>query len=308
MTSSPAWRIQLMSRKVAKIAKPDSESFAAFRRVVINPIMLVVGLSLLSPLVFAQRTLHVIAHRGASAYAPENTLAAFRKAVELGADILELDIHQSKDSQLVVIHDGTVDRTTNGKGSVRDLGIAELRQFDAGSWFSPAFAAERIPTLEEVFAAVPDSTILLIELKGSSEKYPGIERRVVDLIHRRDAEHRLIMKSFDAKVLERLRGLDPAIPRLRIIVTEIPFLGLIVGHKLEFGTVLDDSVQYIQRHWFGLSKGFIQEAHERGYKVFVWDVNDRDRMEEMILKGIDGIETDHPDWVKEMLLQKERPN
>ena len=95
--------------------------------------------------------------------------------------------------------------------------------------------------------------------------------------------------------------MDPRIPRLRIIVTEIPFLHIVIGHGVEFGSVLDDSVQYLQHHWFGLSGGFIQDAHDRGYKVFVWDVNDRDRMEEMIRKGIDGIETDHPDWVRDVL-------
>ena len=256
--------------------------------------------------IYSQRKFHIIAHRGASAYAPENTLAAFRKAVELGADILELDIHQSKDSQLVVIHDGTVDRTTDGKGDVKDFTAAQLKQLDAGGWFSSRFAGERIPTLDEVFAGAPDSIVLLIELKEGSDEYPGIEERVVALIRKRKAEQRVILKSFEGKVLEHLRSLAPDIPRLRIVVTEVPFLGLVVGHGLETGSVLDANVEYVEHHWFGLTEGFIHDAHRKGYKVFVWDVDDWDRMEEMIDMGVDGIETDHPDWVKEILSQRNR--
>ena len=132
----------------------------------------------------SQHRVQIVAHRGASAYAPENTLAAFRKAIELGADVLELDVHQSIDNQLVVIHDGTVDRTTSGKGTVKDCTVAALKQLDAGSWFSPQFSGERIPTLEEVFGSTPDSINLLIELKAGSDEYPGIEGRLVDMIHR----------------------------------------------------------------------------------------------------------------------------
>ena len=240
----------------------------------------------------------VIAHRGASAYAPENTLAAFKKAVELRADILELDIHQSKDSQIVVIHDATVDRTTNGTGEVKSHTIDELKKLDAGSWFSPTFAGEKIPLLHEVFDNTPDSILLLIEFKQGSLKYPGIEQRVVQLVREKKAEHRVILKSFEDDVLEKVRSLAPEIPRLKIIVTETPFLKIIIEHGINFGTVLDDSVQYLQHHWFGLSEGFVNEAHQKGYKVFAWDVNSEQRMRDLISIDVDGIETDYSDKLR----------
>lgn len=249
--------------------------------------------------VLSQDRTRIIAHRGASAYAPENTLASFKKAIELGADILELDVHQTKDSHLVVIHDASVNRTTNGKGNVNDLTLEQIKTLDAGSWFSKEFTGEKIPTLNEVFNITPDSVTLLIELKYGSDEYPGIEERLIQLIREQNAEQRVILKSFNDDILYRLRTLAPHLPRLKIIVMQI--FGLIIEHGLNVGTVLDDSVQYLQHHWFGLTKGFIDEAHQKGYKVFVWDVDTKERMKEFIEQGIDGIETDHPDWVKELL-------
>jgi glycerophosphoryl diester phosphodiesterase len=254
----------------------------------------------------AQQTVHIIAHRGASAYAPENTLAAFAKAVDFGADILELDVRQTRDGELVVLHDASVNRTTNGKGRVADLTLEQIKALDAGSWFSPDFVGERVPTLAEVVDATPDFTTLLVELKGSPEEYPGMEARVVRFIRQRGIEKRVILKSFERDVLNRLRMLAPDIPRLRIVVSEISFLGLIIGHGVHFGSVFEDDVQYLQHHWFSLTEGFIRKAHDRGYKVFAWDVDDEKRMEELIKKGIDGIETDHPDWTGEILRRKFR--
>jgi glycerophosphoryl diester phosphodiesterase len=243
----------------------------------------------------------VIAHRGAPKAAPENTLSAFKKAIELGADILELDVHQTKDSQLVVIHDATVDRTTNGKGRIADYTVAELRRLDAGSWFAPAFTGEKIPLLEEVLDATPDSISLLIEIKHGSETYPGIEKRVVQLTRENNATGRVIVKSFDDEVLQLVRRLAPEIPRLRIIVLQIPLLNIIIERGISVGEILDYDVQYLQLHWFGISKSFVGQAHSKGYKVFAWDVHDEKRMREMIEKGVDGIETDYPDRLKHIL-------
>ena len=243
----------------------------------------------------------VIAHRGASAYAPENTLAAFRKAVELGADIIELDIHQTKDSQIVVIHDATVDRTTNGRGKIADHTLDELRQLNAGSWFSPSFVNEKIPLLQEVFERTPDSVLLLIELKAGSPYYPDIEKRVIHLIRGEKAVHRVIIKSFQDDILETIRAQAPDIPRLKVFVTEISLLNIIIEHGINFGTVLDDSVQYLQHHWFGLSDDFLNASHQKGYTVFAWGVNSERQMRSLIAKGIDGIETDYPDKLRSLL-------
>src|SRR5690625_6609337 len=109
----------------------------------------------------------IIAHRGASGNAPENTLAAFQLAVEEGADGIELDVHLSKDGELVVIHDDTLDRTTNGTGRVQDKDLDELKTYDAGSWFDSKFASERIPLLQEVIDILPDDVFLNVEIKNS---------------------------------------------------------------------------------------------------------------------------------------------
>ena len=247
------------------------------------------------------RRVYVIAHRGASAYAPENTLAAFKQAIMLHSDILELDVHQTKDLRLVVIHDATVDRTTNGKGRIKDLTLEELRQLDAGSWFSPAFAAERVPLLDEVLDLASNSVSLLIELKEGSDEYPNIEERIVRLVREKNVEKHVIFKSFHDETLDRLRQLAPEIPRLKIVFLQIPVVSIIVGRGLAFGSVLDDSVQYLQHHWFGLTESFVTEAHSSGYRVFAWDVNDKDRMKELILRGIDGIETDYPDILSKLI-------
>lgn len=245
----------------------------------------------------------IIAHRGVPKLAPENTLSAFRKAVELGAHSIELDVHQTRDSMLVVIHDGTVDRTTNGKGRIADLTAAELRELDAGSWFGHEFTGEKIPFLEEVFSDTPDSITLLIEVKHGSETYPGIEERVVRLIREKKATERVILKSFDNDVLGKLQEIAPEIPRLKIIVMQIPFLNIIIERGLNVGDILDYDVQYLQVHWVGISKDFVEKAHRKGYKVFAWDVHDEQRMREMIAKGVDGIETDFPDTLKRLLSQ-----
>ena len=249
----------------------------------------------------APRRVHVIAHRGAPAYAPENTLAAFKKAIALRSDILELDVHQTKDLRLVVIHDATVDRTTNGKGRVKDLTFEELHQLDAGSWFSSAFAGERVPLLDDVLDLTSDSVSLLIELKEGSNEYPDIEERVVRLVREKNVAPYVIFKSFHDEVLDRLRQLAPDIPRLKIVFLQVPFVSVIIGRGLDFGSILNDSVQYLQHHWFGLTEHFISEAHTKGYQVFAWDVNDMDRMKELILKGVDGIESDYPDLLSKLV-------
>lgn len=122
----------------------------------------------------------VIAHRGFSGQAPENTLASFQKAVELGSDMIELDVRFSKDGQVVVIHDDTIDRTTNGRGKVADYTLKELKQFDAGSWFAPQFSGERIPTLKEVLELVKGKVLVNIEIKDES---PG-QYKITDLAER----------------------------------------------------------------------------------------------------------------------------
>ena len=150
----------------------------------------------------------VVAHRGASGYAPENTMAAFRRAVELGARFIETDLHLSRDAQLVAIHDNTLDRTTNGHGNVHDLTLAQLRELDAGSWYGPQFAGERIPTIEEIvrFAREAD-VVFYLEVKAGTVW--GVEHALVSALRlAQEAKHAMLL-SFDLGVLSNVRRLDP---------------------------------------------------------------------------------------------------
>lgn len=248
-----------------------------------------------------QGNVMVIAHRGASAYAPENTLAAFRKAVELRADAIEIDVRQTSDSQLVVIHDASIKRTTNGTGDVEELTLRQLKAFDAGSWFDEQFREEKIPTLEETISILDTSTILIIEIKESSGTYPGIEKRVVDVIKKNRLEKRVILKSFEKEVLLYLRELAPEIPLLYVYVFKVPFLNLTIDHWLSSINVMEFDVEYLQPHRVFLTKGFVEEAHKNGKKVIAWGVDTEEDMKEAIEMGVDGIETDYPDVVRRML-------
>lgn len=245
----------------------------------------------------------VIAHRGASAHAPENTLAALRHAIAVRAHALEIDVRQSKDGHLVLMHDATVDRTTNGTGSVADLTLTELKTLDAGSWFDRQFADERIPTLDEVIDLLDSATLLIIEVKGDSSTYPDIERNVVDAIKRRGVERQVVLKSFQQDVLERFRSMAPEIPRLYVYAFHIPLLGLIIDTGISAGSVFEVDATYLQPHWFLLSRSFVRKAHARGFKVVAWGVNSEEQMRKAIDYGVDGIETDHPERLLQLSLR-----
>ncbi|HEY9089295.1 MAG TPA: glycerophosphodiester phosphodiesterase family protein, partial [Anaerolineaceae bacterium] len=151
----------------------------------------------------------VLAHRGASAFAPENTLAAFRRAVELGAHGVELDAKLSADGHIVVIHDQTVDRTTNGSGKVRQKTLAELRELDAGSKFRPAFAGETIPTLEEVLESVGRQCLVDVELTNYASPFDPLPERAAALVRRMGLQAQVIFTSFFPGNLARARRVLP---------------------------------------------------------------------------------------------------
>lgn len=149
-----------------------------------------------------------IAHRGASLEAPENTVAAFRRAVELGADLIELDVHQTADGHVVVIHDETVDRTTNGSGFVQRMTLRELRRLDAGSWMGSDFAGVQVPTLREVLELTRGQAGLAIEIKAGSTRYPGIETTIVRLLQATGRMDDVILISDDCRAITQVRQID----------------------------------------------------------------------------------------------------
>ena len=152
----------------------------------------------------------IFAHRGVSSLCPENTMSAFEKAIEFGADGIELDVHLSRDGRLVVCHDETVDRTTDGSGAIRALDYDEIRRFDAGSWSAPEYRGQRIPLLDDVLHLVRDRTMMVnIELKTNIVAYKGIEAEVAELVGRFDLDSRVIISSFNHYSVLRLKACAP---------------------------------------------------------------------------------------------------
>jgi glycerophosphoryl diester phosphodiesterase len=246
-----------------------------------------------------KRKVAVVAHRGASGVAPENTLAAIRKALETSADFIEIDIHQSKDGEVVVMHDATVDRTTNGTGQIADLTLAELKQLDAGITFDSAFAGERIPTLAQVLNLVKGKKKLLIELKkGKTEYYLGLEQSTLQLISLYNANEWCVLQSFHDPILERIWQADFVIPTHKLIVGKIPFLPIFIDHELKFGSFDRYSqAAAINVHRYFASKAFIKSLHGQGFKTFIWTEDKPENIQRLFELGADGVMTNHPELI-----------
>jgi glycerophosphoryl diester phosphodiesterase len=234
----------------------------------------------------------VLAHRGASAYAPENTLAAFTLAVEQQADWLELDVQQTSDGRLVVFHDIRVERTTNGRGAVRDLTLDQMRQLDAGTWFDPKFADERVPTFEEVVALARERGIKIFPEVKDPRLYPGIEERVAGVIAANAYEDRTIVQSFDGGSLEKLRRINPKL-RLAALYTATSPLR---GDPPASAEVLGPPWEMV-----AADRGLVRDAHAAGRQIVVWTVDGRSGIQQMLDARVDGIITGRPDVVRAML-------
>jgi glycerophosphoryl diester phosphodiesterase len=230
-----------------------------------------------------------IGHRGAAAYAPENTLASFRRAVELGADAVEFDLHRTRDGRFAVIHDDTVDRTTNGQGPVHAYGFDELRRLDAGSWKAPEFAGERIPSFEEVIQSLPERILLFAELKSGSARAPGIEEDLAHFLRERDALERVRVSSFDHRALARLRQFLPEL-QTGALFTCLP-VDLV-------GLAQDCGAQALHPNFHHLTADAVGEAHAAGLAVNTWTVNEPRDIAAVRAWGVDGMFSDFPDRLR----------
>lgn len=236
----------------------------------------------------------VYAHRGARDVAPENTLAAFRAAIAAGADGVECDITRCATGEIVIIHDDTLDRTTNGNGKVQDTPFNDLRRLDAGAWFVKAFAGECIPTLVELLDLAQNMIKVNIEIKGMSAKDDGIEVKVAEMVRRRSMQDSVIISSFNHWALKRMHQADAELgcallytlssPKTAL-ERELHILNLVAVHPVH--TIIDQD--------------YVDWAHQQGYLVNVWTVNELADMEKMILLGVDGIITDHPALLHRLL-------
>lgn len=242
--------------------------------------------------------MRVIAHRGFSGLAPENTMSAFRKAIEIGADMFELDVLLSRDGEVVVIHDETLDRTSNAKGNVADRSLAELKKLDAGKWFSSEFEGEPIPTLEEVLKLAKGQILINVEIKTEAvtdEPRGGIAEKVLALVRAHDMHDQVVISSFDPRALAQTRQLDPDIHTASLF-----------DRELQKGMRPSEVMEEVGSNGFNLSQeivdaSIVTECHELGRPVAVYTVNEVERMKEMLDLGVDALFTDRPDLLLELL-------
>ncbi|MBI1286795.1 MAG: glycerophosphodiester phosphodiesterase [Flavobacteriales bacterium] len=256
-------------------------------------------LMVLSTQVFGQNVL-VTAHRGASGYAPENTLSAVKKALEIGVDRIEVDVQQSSDGVVVVMHDKTLDRTTDSKGKVGKKTWEELKQVKAYGKFPSEFPNEPIPTLEQVFELMDGKTQFVIEIKAGNKTYPGIEDNVVKLIKKYKAEKWALVHSFNDKVLKYLHRNYPEIRLQKLFVSYSA--GVMLDFKLH--SVKLSKYDYVEG--FGIAKSaakekLVKKIHDLGKVVHVWTVNSEEDIQAMIDLGVDGIIGNYPDRTKKLL-------
>ncbi|OPZ40788.1 MAG: Glycerophosphoryl diester phosphodiesterase [Synergistetes bacterium ADurb.BinA166] len=230
----------------------------------------------------------VFGHRGASGHAPENTLPAFELAVEQGCHGLEFDVQLTRDGVAAVIHDWTVDRTTNGSGEVRGMDYSDIRSLDAGSWFDPKFAGTHVPRLEELFERLPKDMTLNVEMKSRPDDRPGLEELVASLVSKYGAAERTIVSSFNHKSLKMLHKIAPHLKK-----------GLL------YEGVLISPLTYGGRHALGLRSlhpchdyvepAVVKRAQDSGIKVACWTVNTAERALELERMGVDIVITNYPD-------------
>ena len=226
-----------------------------------------------------------IAHRGASGTFPENTLSAFRAAIDAGADMCELDVQLTRDGAVVVIHDETVNRTTDGTGEVAALTLEEIQRLDAGAKFKGGkVKGERIPTLDEVFAATSGKCGLNIELKGG-----GVEAQVAAIMQARNAFADSIVSSFNWDYLKKIQTLHFNI-RIALLAEEKPVDLMMNAVAMR--------AHAINPRWDMVTADLCKAAHERGLKVYTWTVDADARMRALAECGVDGIMTNYPERLR----------
>ena len=248
------------------------------------------------------RHMKIIGHRGGASLAPENTMTCYRKGIEAGADMIEIDIHLSKDGRVVVCHDQTVDRTTNGTGKIRELTLAEiqrLRVVDANGHLTD----EHLPTLEEVFALMQDVRSkgnpceLLVEIKRTHNIYQGIEEKLLQQIADNQAREWVTVQSFNDFALEKIHQLDSGIRLEKLIFCKLPGLPVIIDglHLTTFNFRKYDYISSFNFQYHGIWKSLLDDIHAHGKEVKIWTLEglDAPRLD------VDGIITNRPDlWAE----------
>lgn len=242
---------------------------------------------------------YIVAHRGISAKAPENTLASFEKAAKVpGIDMIELDVRLTKDEEVIVLHDRTLQRTSTGNGPARNYLLEEIRRFDAGSWFHPIFAEQRIPTLEEVFLQIGNRLWVDVEIKSDwlHREPPGLlEEKVLNVVHKCGMENRVMFSSFDHKILSNIKRIKSS-----------TMTGVLFDFLHDFGHLPSRLAERVGAKVFKcatreLTRQMLNDAHKHGIAVYVYTLNSVQSAQRMLRYGVDGILSNNADDIVDVV-------
>ena len=250
-----------------------------------------------------------VAHRGASGYAPESTLSPYRLGVKMKADYIEIDVQMTADGELIAMHDKTVDRTTNGTGSVKKMTLAQIKALDAGSWFNekhPIYARddyvnERVPTLREIFEAFGKDTRYMLETKDP-EEHPGMEEKMWALVEEFDLRKHVAVQSFSRDSLMKIREWDKDVPLFQLLWYNRPAR---ISER-----ALDEIATYangIGANYLRIDEGYVDRVKQAGLLIYPYTVNYQVNMENAVKWGVDGVHTDFPDRFLEVIEELDDP-
>jgi glycerophosphoryl diester phosphodiesterase len=237
----------------------------------------------------------IIAHRGDSLHAPENTMTAFRQAVDRGADGLELDACLTRDGVVIVLHDSTVDRTTDGNGLANRMTLNEIRRLDAGEYFGPQFHGVGIPTLEEVFAELGQRTLINVELKNYNSPWDSLPEKVVELVKKHRLQQRVLFSSFYPSNIKRIRALLPETPAALLAY------GGVAGWIARSNYYRKLSPQWIHPFYKDVTRRYIEREKTLGRKVTAYTVDEPEKIRDLIHWGIGGIITSDPSRARQIM-------
>lgn len=232
----------------------------------------------------------IFGHRGASAYAPMNTVLAFQLAADLRADGVELDVQRTRDGELVVIHDFTVDATTDGSGSVAEMTLDQIKALDAGRWFGPGYAGLRVPTLDEVFEAIGGRLLVNVEIKSLALEPDGLEDAIAACIDRHRMSSRVVVSSFNPLALIRFRQVMPQVPLGYLYAEGMPPIPDDVRARLTH--------EASHPHHEMIDAASAKALREAGQRIHTWTVNDPERALALRDLGVDLIISDQPDVIR----------
>ncbi len=243
-----------------------------------------------------------VAHRGASGsgLAPENTLAAFERAIQLGVDAVEIDVRATRDGVVIVMHDPTIDRTTDREGPVDEWTYAQLREADAGAWFGNGFVGERIPTLQEAFDLLRHHALAVVEIKAD-----WLAERVLKVAHDVDVADQIVIQSFSPETVRRINAVDPSVPTA-LLIGNLPTSPSRMRARRVAREVLAVGANILNVWHAALTPPFFEEMRKRGVSVWTWTVDEGAVLRDVIQMGVQGVITNYPDRLNNVLTELEQ--